>query len=462
MDIAAFQLNSLTGDYILHHTSRAAEQWRQRHRSLEKILASPGTLARTDHQMLERIEQYHAKALILFERTQTVLNRIQMDPEGPLTFTPELRSLVGQLRTTTQAIATQSVRFSQRSFAHLDLVTQQLNLLVIGLVIGMVLFTVLIWLWIGRRVIRPIQKLQDGIEIYARKDPAFRFLANRRDEIGEVERTFNALAASLAETTVSRDLLLEEVAERRRAENAVGLAMEKIQRSNTDLEQFAYAISHDLQEPLRMVRSYVGLLERRCEGQIDQDGREFITFIVDGSDRMKRMITDLLEYSRITTRGQEPEPVSMDEVVSEARQNLHLAFQESGAQLSVGPLPPVMGDMSQLVRLLQNLLGNAIKYRAPDRVPLLAIAARYSGEMIEFSVTDNGIGIDPQFHEIIFGVFQRLHDRETYDGTGIGLAVARRIVERHGGKIWLSSGVPGRTEFLFTLKAAAIEDDANP
>jgi len=229
----------------------------------------------------------------------------------------------------------------------------------------------------------------------------------------------------------------------------------EIHRSNAELEQFAYAISHDLQEPLRMVASYVQLLDRRFHDSLDTDSREFIAFAVDGAKRMQQMINDLLDYSRIQRKGSPLGPTPLDQAFQGALANLELAITEAGATVTADPLPVVEGDASQLLRLLQNLIGNAVKYRAKDRPATVHVSARRDGLFLTIRVTDNGIGIAPEHFERIFRVFQRLHRREEYPGTGIGLAIARRIVERHGGHIWVDS-VPGQgSTFAFTLRPAA-------
>jgi PAS domain S-box-containing protein len=230
---------------------------------------------------------------------------------------------------------------------------------------------------------------------------------------------------------------------------------EALKRSNADLEDFAYAISHDLQEPLRMVSSYLSLLRRRHQGRIDKEADDFIEFAVDGSQRMQQMIHDLLEYSRVSSRGAVPSPVDSGQVLRLARDNLARAIADSGAAVESGDLPVVLADGSQLMRLFQNLVGNAIKYRDAARPPRVRIDARATDGEWHFTVADNGIGIEPQYFERIFRVFQRLHSRSEFPGTGIGLAVCKRIVERHGGRIWLESTPGEGSTFHFTLPAAA-------
>ncbi|MBF0168939.1 MAG: DUF3365 domain-containing protein [Alphaproteobacteria bacterium] len=226
-------------------------------------------------------------------------------------------------------------------------------------------------------------------------------------------------------------------------------------RSNAELEQFAYAVSHDLQEPLRMVASYVQLLGRRYQGKLDADADAFIGFAADGAKRMQRMITDLLDYSRVQSKSDPFQPVALSEALDLALGNLDLIIQETEAKLSlpVGGMPTILGDKSQLGRLFQNLIGNAIKYRDTGRPPEITIAVTWKKPFWALSIQDNGIGIEPQHFERIFRVFQRLHGRDKYEGSGIGLAICKKIVERHGGRIWVESQPGQGACFCFTLPA---------
>jgi PAS domain S-box-containing protein len=240
----------------------------------------------------------------------------------------------------------------------------------------------------------------------------------------------------------------------RKSEKALKEYAENLKQSNEDLERFAYVSSHDLQEPVRMVTSYAQLLARRYKGQLDSDADEFIGYIEQGGKRMHDLINDLLEYSRVSTRQRPLARTEAEAVLKDALENLHISIQEHGVTITHDALPQVIGDAVQLRQVFSNLISNAIKFRKPNVPPDIHISAQKNDEMVQFSIRDNGIGIEPQYREKIFVIFQRLHPRNQYEGTGIGLAIVKRIVERHGGRIWVDSEPGKGSTFHFTIPAA--------
>jgi len=307
---------------------------------------------------------------------------------------------------------------------------------------------------LARTVIRPVRLLVEGTKEIGRGNLDYRIGKPGRDEIGALSFAFNSMAAELQKVTASRDELDREIAERESAQKTLRNTLADLERSNKELEQFAYVASHDLQEPLRMISSYTQLLERRYGESLDQDARVFIGYAVDGANRMQRLIQDLLAYSRITTRGREPERVDTDAALDDALANLQAGVTETGASIVREGMPAVFADPSQLIQLFQNLIGNALKFRRPGEPPLIRVGAVHGsgeGRFVTFSVKDNGIGIDKKYYNRLFIIFQRLHGRHEYPGTGIGLALCKRIVERHGGKIWLESEPGSGTTMYFTL-----------
>ncbi|MCU7905257.1 MAG: HAMP domain-containing protein [Candidatus Thiodiazotropha sp. (ex Epidulcina cf. delphinae)] len=309
------------------------------------------------------------------------------------------------------------------------------------------LFTVVIVaaiaLSVARSISKPIQRLKEGTERIAAGDLGHRVGTWAADEIGELSRAFDAMSQRLQHVMASRTALQQEVAVRRELER-------RLELSNSELQAFAYVISHDLQEPLRMIAGYLKLIEKRYRGALDADAGEFIDFAVDGAERMSAMIDGLLQYSRVETQGAPFQFIDLSAVVNNALANLKAQIDESGAAIGIGALPKVMADPLQMTRLLQNLLGNAIKFHGAEPIKISVNAEKQDDEWV-ISVKDNGIGISTDDSTRVFVVFQRLHTREEYPGTGIGLAVCKRIVERHGGRIWLKSAAGEGTEFLFTL-----------
>ncbi|MBN2505323.1 MAG: HAMP domain-containing protein [Verrucomicrobia bacterium] len=280
-------------------------------------------------------------------------------------------------------------------------------------------------------------------------------------ELTALAQDFEAMAQSLAQRTAERERTRAALQQsHERLEQRVAERTRDLQRSNEELEQFAYVASHDLQEPLRMVISYMQLLKQRYGQQLDTNAHEFIGFAADGAQRMQQLINDLLAYSRVGTRQRPLEPTPTEEVLQRVLTNLKVALEESRATVTHDPLPVVLSDPVQLTQMFQNLVGNAIKFHG-DQPPAVHVSARPTNPLPhppipsptawEFCIQDNGIGIAQENFERVFVIFQRLHGRSKYPGTGIGLAICKKIVERHGGRIWLESE-PGRgTRFHFTL-----------
>ena len=250
---------------------------------------------------------------------------------------------------------------------------------------------------------------------------------------------------------------IRDISVRKAAEADLEQKVDHLNRSNEELGQFAYIASHDLQEPLRMVASYTQLLSRRYKGQLDADADEFIAFAVDGATRMQQLIQDLLTYSRVGSRGEELLATSSENALGHALTNLRGAIEDSGALVTHDPLPTVMADEMQLTQLFQNLVGNAIKYQNPGTPEVHVTADRNSGRKWAFSVSDNGMGIESEYFDRIFGMFQRLHGREDFAGTGIGLAVCKKIVERHGGTISVESEPGQGSTFRFALAGGGLD-----
>jgi signal transduction histidine kinase len=315
-----------------------------------------------------------------------------------------------------------------------------------GLIIVLAAFAG-IFLVVG--ITRPLRKLMLGTDEIGRGNLDYQMDIRSKDEIGDLAHAFSRMSQDLKQTLVSRNELAREVVERKKAEEELKAALTELKRSNEELQRFAYVASHDLQEPLRMVASFVQLLEKRYRDKLDQDANEFINFAVEGTRRMQNLINDLLTYSRVGSRVKAFQPVNLEEVLGIALNNLKVAVAESRAEVSHDPLPTVQADEGQITQVLQNLLSNAIKFRR-DEPPRVHISAKQEKDEWIISVADTGIGIESQYFERIFVIFQRLHGQE-YPGTGAGLSIAKRIVERHGGRIWIESQPGHGSTFYFSL-----------
>jgi len=276
-----------------------------------------------------------------------------------------------------------------------------------------------------------------------------------RTKSGEVRSVLFSTEAIELDGEASILAILFDITDRKRAEEQLQRQAEALRRSNEELEQFAYVASHDLQEPLRMVSSYVQLLARRYQGRLDPDADDFINFAVEGANRMKTLINDLLAYSRVGTRGKPFEPVELETVLDRVLVNLQLSIEDGRVVITRDPLPTAQADDTQMVQLFQNLIGNAIKFRG-EKPPQIHVGAAPRDEAWLFYARDNGIGLDPQYANRIFLIFQRLHGKSEYAGTGIGLAICKRIVERHGGSIWVESQLGQGSTFYFTLPAPGL------
>ena len=274
------------------------------------------------------------------------------------------------------------------------------------------------------------------------------------DELGVLNDGLNEMLGQIQnrdqELESQHQLLEEQVVELQQADKELKRHAVELVQSNQELQQFAYIASHDLQEPLRMVASYTQLLARRYKGRLDSDADEFIAFAVDGATRMQELINGLLSYSRVGTRGRDFEPVDCEAVFDRTLANLKKSVEDSGANVTHDPLPTLIADDMQLGQMFQNLISNSIKFRS-DKAPRIHVSAAQNGDEWIFSVRDNGIGVDPEGTERIFVMFQRLHNRSEYPGTGIGLAICKKIAERHGGRIWIESDSGKGSTFWFTI-----------
>jgi signal transduction histidine kinase len=317
-------------------------------------------------------------------------------------------------------------------------------LLVIAAVFALVIALLAVGLRLG--AIRPLSRLAEEVRTVSRGDFGHAVAQSGPREV-------RALGADV---NLMRERILQELSALKVAHTELDRRRTDLERSNSELEQFAYIASHDLQEPLRKVASFCQLLERRYKRQLDERADQYIAFAVDGAKRMQILINDLLAFSRVGRIVREPVLVSCDAVLEQALANLSYTIEGTGATVEADKLPTVSAEVPLLTTVFQNLVSNALKFRG-DEDPHVRITVRRSGDFWEFAVTDNGIGIDAEYAERIFVIFQRLHNKADYPGTGIGLAMCRKIIEYHGGMIWLDTNVESGTRFCFTLPV--LEDE---
>jgi len=332
--------------------------------------------------------------------------------------------------------------------ATLDNASDTLDVVFIAIAIGLVLAIVILAVTL-RAAIRPLRRLAAQVREVADGDFSHEVTVRGPREVTNLA----------ADVNIMRERILHELAATRSANQVLQDHAAELQRSNSELEQFAYVASHDLQEPLRKVASFTQLLQRRYAGKLDARADQYIEYAVDGAKRMQALINDLLAYSRVGRSAREPALVSSDAALTQARANLAEQIEETGATVETGHLPLVLAELPLLIAVFQNLLSNSLKFSG-DKPPRIVITVRREEPFWLFSFSDNGIGIDPEYAERIFVLFQRLNERNAYAGTGIGLAMSRKIIEYFGGRIWLDTTCTEGARFLFTLPMP--EETLNP
>jgi signal transduction histidine kinase len=330
----------------------------------------------------------------------------------------------------------------QQALGALDRANAELDAALIGIAIGLAVVVAVLAVVLRAAAIRPVHVL--AAEVRRVADGDF-----RHDVAQTGPREIRGLATDV---NSMRLRILQELSAVQEANESLAEHAAELQRSNAELEQFAYVASHDLQEPLRKVTSFCQLLQRRYAGQLDERADQYIEFAVDGAKRMQVLINDLLAFSRVGRAGSDLSLVDCDAALDRAKANLATQIEQAGAVIDAPPLPTVRAHLTLLSVVFQNLLGNALKFRG-DQPPHIVVTAERDGAVWAFSVSDNGIGIEPQYADRVFVIFQRLHDKAAYPGTGIGLAMCRKIIEYFGGRIWLDTEVADGTTFRFTLPA---------
>ncbi len=452
---AVVDLTMLTGDYLLYREPRAREQWLSRHESLGRILAERGELLGADGERWAALVEDFADIGARFRDLLAVhagdgRPADESPLRGPVASAQVERRLTAQFLATSQHMASTASVLGLEAQVEVEEKARRAAVFAMFAVAGFAISLSATVFLVAYRVVGPLQQLGGGFGRVGGGDLSHRIGSDNRDEIGDLSRSFDDMTGKLQRLTEVQEA---EISARILAEENLRRMMRNLERSNEELEQFAYIASHDLQEPLRMVNSYVQLLARRYADKLDDDANKFIDFAVDGATRMQTLIDGLLFYSRVRTKGEEPQLVDSDGVLDATLRLMAQAIEESGATVTRDPLPRVMADEVQLGQVFQNLIGNAIKFRGHS-VPKVHVSATVENGFARFTVRDNGIGIDAKYTDKVFQIFQRLHTRDKYAGTGIGLAVCKRIIERHSGRIWFESSPGEGTTFSFTMPLA--------
>jgi signal transduction histidine kinase len=367
----------------------------------------------------------------------------QVSAAGRPVISPDIgsgKALFDAIRTPLANLESELAGLRDQAVASLNDSATTLDAVSIGIAVALLLIVGAVAVVLRSAAIRPLTRLAGDARLVAAGDFEREVTTSGPREAADLAVDVNRM----------RERILSELSAVRMANTALESRAQELERSNSELEQFAYVASHDLQEPLRKVASFCQLLQRRYIGQLDERADQYIEFAVDGAKRMQVLIDDLLAFSRVGRVEREAALISCASALSAARVNLAADIRESGAVIETDELPTVRAEFSLITSLFQNLLSNAIKFRA-DKPPRIAVSVLRDGEFWQFSVADNGIGIEPEYADRIFVIFQRLHDRASYSGTGIGLAMCRKIVEYYGGRIWLETTASAGATFSFTL-----------
>lgn len=444
---------ALTGDEVtLEPFTRLLEEPDDAGEPIEDRLAAE---LGDDHEVLQlRAEAGAAARAWYLEFAEPTIAAVESGGPAAVT-TAEIeqgRVLFDELRTPLEAYVDAVRAEREDAVDQLTGWVRVLRAVLLTLTAGAVAVGVLLWVFLRRWVTDPLAVLATDARTVADGDVDHPVAVTGPGEVGEVGRDVELMRLRLveliAESRHAREALEESHA--RLVEQA-----EDLRRSNRDLEQFAYVASHDLQEPLRKIASFTQLLAKRYEGQLDERADQYIAFAVDGAKRMQRLINDLLGFSRVGRIGGELSDVDLDEVLAQVTYDLDRVIDETGGSVVGEDLPTVRGEQPLLVQLVANLVANALKFRHPDRPPRVRLEARRVGDDWELACHDNGIGIDPQYADRVFVIFQRLHAKDVYEGTGIGLALCKKIVEYHGGQIWIDpEPADGGTTIRWTLPVA--------
>jgi signal transduction histidine kinase len=457
----AGDLSYLSNDYLIYRESQQLRRWQDRYAAVAAQVAGLNVADPAGQALARNVAADVARMKEVFDSIQPAAGAA---PASPPPSMAELQVAWSRMGIQCQELMTDATRLASLLRGQVDrlvAIRTWLTYLLIG-VFG--LYFLISYLATQTRVLAAIARLTAGAAVIGSGNLDYAIAVERHDEIGELSQAFNRMAADLKRVTASKGELEQEMAERRRAEEEVltlnaSLAQRaaELEASNKELEAFAYSVSHDLRAPLRGIDGFAQALLEDCAGGLDATGRQYLGLVRQNAQRMSRLIDDLLAFSRVGRQALRTSPVQLDGVVQRAWEELGPDRAGRLVELRVGDLPACQGDPALLKQVFINLLGNALKFsraRSPAIVEVGCQDGQGGGAV--YYVKDNGIGFDMQYVDQVFGVFQRLHRAEEYEGTGVGLAIVQRVIQRHGGRIWAEAAVGQGAAFYFTLGADAL------
>jgi signal transduction histidine kinase len=440
-------LRGLTYDYLLYPTDRAGNQWLLVHDDIGRLLTTFKIQTPKELGVFEDLIERHDRTHNIFERLIKVNENRATEPEKDPVLKEAKNRLTGQLLIETQGMVSDASRLSSLLSDRSHSALRQADIINGCSFAVVLLFIVMNSLYIFRSVVKPVLKLHGSIGIVASGNLDHKVGIEIPNEVGDLSRTFDHMTDQLKTTMVSRDELETRVRERT-AELSQTVA--RLELLNAELQEFAFIASHDLQEPLRKIQTFCDMAQKRSSSALDSTGREYLDRVLNSANRMRQLLRDLLAFSRVASRPEPFKELNLAKSAREAADVFEASIKETGCRLEIEDLPVIEADESQISQLFQNLIGNALKYRGSDS-PSIRIYGNIEGHVCEIRVEDNGIGFEQQFAERIFKPFQRLHGRSEYEGTGMGLAICRKIAERHGGTIRAQSEPGKGAKFIVRL-----------
>ena len=459
----------IADDYLLYQKNEMAVQWQAMYDVVTNVLQSNEFKTEEEQSILKDMRDANEISKQIFLQLIDLQESELSGKISNLEFQESKTKLASRLLAERLPLLSGAYRLDEISYRDRETILQRANvfmMLSIGTLVALIFFILLLF---GLKAVARLSSLHEGIRIITSGNLGYRVSHQGNDEIGQITRSFNEMSDTLqsaqikieeqnqkmvvkmGELQTNRRVMLSLLEDFNDSQKLLQKKAEELSRSNQELEQFAYIASHDLQEPLRQISNFVQLLEKRYKGQLDEKADQFIAYVVEGAARMRSMIMDLLAYSRVGKKTVLPQPINLSSLLDEVLKNLNVTIKESGAVVTVDPLPSITAIPSQINQLFQNLVGNALKFNKAGETPTVHVSAEKKGSEWIFSVRDNGIGIDPKYAEKIFVLFERLHGRGEYPGTGIGLAICKKIVELHNGRIWIQSVLGQGSTFYFTL-----------